>query len=246
MFGMGGIGETIKKLLALSVLATVAVAAHATSIAPIYDCMTGVSSYTTSTSNPGNTFGDGASSIVPRPGPNHITSIDFGMFVVGAQTFAANELVAQINIYSSYDGSGANPVMGSLVGSAFYGLGAFSTTGNAAFSITGGALSTPIDLPTNMSTMGWTMTFLRNNVKTGTVRAAFTTTVLPTVGTSPIGFYRDANDDGIITADENRVFGTGTDPSDNMVIRFNAVPEPASMAVLGLGVAALLRRRKKA
>lgn len=41
-------------------------------------------------------------------------------------------------------------------------------------------------------------------------------------------------------------FNFGTTPSANMTLELTAVPEPASMAILGLGVAAMLRRRKKA
>ncbi len=62
-----------------------------------------------------------------------------------------------------------------------------------------------------------------NNVSTVTFRLQNTTTV---------------------AANGTTVAATGTDRVDNVIVQTQAVPEPASMAVLGLGVVALIRRRR--
>lgn len=66
------------------------------------------------------------------------------------------------------------------------------------------------------------------------------------VGSSSKGWYRDADNNGVITGSDWRNFATSTDDNLGLIVNATAVPEPASMAVLGIGALALLRRRKKA
>ncbi|MCC7433425.1 MAG: PEP-CTERM sorting domain-containing protein [Methanoregulaceae archaeon] len=75
--------------------------------------------------------------------------------------------------------------------------------------------------------------------------------------TGGVGFHFTGNPSAVGFSDPNFFWygdGTGwttayfgiTAPRANMSLELTAVPEPASMAILGLGVAALIRRRKKA
>lgn len=213
--------------------------------------MTGVTQFTTTGSNPGFLIGDGATSIASAGAGNFwkVTSIDFGIFLVGVQSWAAGQVDARIKFYDSYNDTGTDPVFGNLVGTVDYNLGALVSTSNAAFGITGSTLATPIALPSSLTTLGFTVSFFDNTTggRISTIRSAMTTTIVPTVGTSSNGFYRDANDNGVIESTEKFVFNSAN-PSDNVIIRFNGtatpVPEPASMAALGLGAMALIRRRR--
>ena len=62
------------------------------------------------------------------------------------------------------------------------------------------------------------------------------------------GFLRDANGDGTLQGSEQFAFGGVTNQGLAFAIEGTpqAVPEPASLAALGLGAAAFLRRRKRA
>jgi hypothetical protein len=84
-----------------------------------------------------------------------------------------------------------------------------------------------------------------NRVASVNATSIFYGAAAPTVGTSLDQYWRDANGDGTITGEESRTFGGGTSLA-NFAVQLNAtpVPEPASMAVLGIGALALIRRRR--
>jgi hypothetical protein len=65
----------------------------------------------------------------------------------------------------------------------------------------------------------------------------------PYVGSSTDGYYRDADANGSFTGSDYRSF-TGSRSDLGLVIIGTPVPEPASMAVLGIGALALIRRRR--
>lgn len=80
-----------------------------------------------------------------------------------------------------------------------------------------------------------------------TTTALFKGDVPPSVGGSEDVYWRDADANGTITGSDARFFG-GAPAIANIYMRLDGhapVPEPASMAVLGMGALALLRRRKK-
>lgn len=60
------------------------------------------------------------------------------------------------------------------------------------------------------------------------------------------GYYRDADNNGVLASNDFRNFTGWTAGNVAMSITAQAVPEPGTMVALGLGAVAMLRRRKKA
>ena len=82
------------------------------------------------------------------------------------------------------------------------------------------------------------------NVDSATTGTIYATTAAITTGAVPLADVTSLNGTWTLTAWDNAGGDTGT--VDRIVFKaLNPVPEPASMAVLGVGAAALLRRRKR-
>ncbi len=73
----------------------------------------------------------------------------------------------------------------------------------------------------------------------------FTVTVASTDAPGYYGFLVNSNDAAYMSVEGVHTSGNKFNDSESFSVTVNAVPEPASMGVLGLGVAALLRRRRK-
>lgn len=65
----------------------------------------------------------------------------------------------------------------------------------------------------------------------------------PLAAGSSLGWYRDASNDGIIGSSEARTFNLANE-SLALSINGTAVPEPTTLAVLGIGLVALAKRRR--
>ncbi|HLO99171.1 MAG TPA: PEP-CTERM sorting domain-containing protein [Fimbriimonas sp.] len=80
-----------------------------------------------------------------------------------------------------------------------------------------------------------TMPILLTTMPTGTQLYA---------GSSTNGFYRDASGDTILQQNEARTLG-GVDSNVGLIVNATAVPEPASMIAIGLGIAGLAAKRRR-
>lgn len=234
----------MKKILAAALVASAAFSANAV---VIWDNLTNNTSGTTTTSTPRFLTGDALSSIAD-PGTGNfwqVDSVDFKMFIVGAQTFAAGELTVQIRLWNVFDpaATGATNAFSDLAGTISYSMGARTTTGNTLVTVTG-ATVTPFALAPKTTNFGIDFGFFRNGVKTEDVVMAYKDTA-PVVGTSPNGFFRDMNNDGLLQANEATNFANTT--NTNAMVRINAtpVPEPATLLALAAGAGALISRRRR-
>lgn len=224
-------------LLAFAILAA-AVAANAQPLI-VYDNLAAPSAVAAATSNALTTTTWGDQVTLAQGGV--LDSFGFAIFNSTAGGNTGNLLIANVQIrfydltggaYASGDLAATKPLLG-----GFDGLVNFGTGLNAGFfssiNFTGlGFLG--LTLPTNVMVTQQVVSFTGTTNRLGVV--SFTT---DNVGTS-IGnsFYRkDAASEGLI--------GFAAPTSNRLAMSVGLVPEPASMAALGLGILGLARRRAK-
>jgi hypothetical protein len=236
-----------KLILGFVLAATLSGAANAVTIYDIFGAASG--DYAAAT-NPGANYA-GDNLILPNPGAGkhwRITGMDFAVALLGAGTYTGLNVDFEFFNKAS-DGTTGDPAFGSSAGgfNGFIGSITNSVPSGYLFGIDG--LS--IDLaPTPVDSNGYGLT-MRVNQTGGPDQATnlFRDAASTIAGSSSInGFWADINpNDGVLIDDDEYVnFSGWTSGNLAVTLRATAVPEPATLAGIGMGLAALaaLRRRK--
>lgn len=239
----------MKKTLLMGALAMAAVASQAQTI--IYDTITGNTGVTTTGGLPRNRMADGFNALTAGAGQTwRIDKIELALYVAAAGTYANS--TARILVHNDWDATATHPTsdFSNTASNVNWGLGTITTTGVAAFIYTFdyAANNLSFNLVDGQS-MGleveWLVGGVANQSLALGLRDVDPNSVL--AGTSSTNlFYRDTDSNGSMTSLDRRTITGWTNSNAMIRLTATAVPEPATMAVLGLGVAALIRRRKNA
>lgn len=171
--------------------------------------------------------------------PQQLTNMSFGYAVLPSTTAQTGAVF--IDFYDTFTPTATGSVVSDYIG-GFSGTlnitANTSTTANAyrASSFANlNTLSTPINFKDNSFAVVITFTDSTGGFYSS-VLTPFTSSNAPTIGTTATGVYRDANSDGTFQSNE-LVSNVG---NYYMSLTTVAVPEPSSLALMGLGGAALL------
>lgn len=185
-----------------------------------------------------------------------ITGVSFGIVNWAAAAVNFN-IRAEISLFDSTTGATtgatslfANPAI--LTTSATFANVALNTNTFTVGTVTFG---TPLTWTAANGTLGgFTLKILHDNNNDGvfvedqnlssivTTSAAY---VNPYVGGSTNGYYRDADSSGNFTGSDFRTLTNRSDVGFVVIGEAAPVPEPATLAALGLGAAALIRRKRR-
>lgn len=196
----------------------------------------------------------GGAILMPQSGMK-LTSITFNP--VFRTTQAYSSLRISFSIWGGI-GSGigaADPVFTNLVGVYNVDLGSYTSAANTFLSVPVNVSSANIVLPGNV--LGLQVSVLGGiGGSAPAVSANLTHAISHTTpffgtslfGTNPGGFMRNVNQNSNLAVSflNNDVRAFGGLVNQSLMTKVEAVPEPGTMAALGLGVAAMLRRRKAA
>jgi hypothetical protein len=213
---------------------------------------------TTTGSTPRNYMADGFSTIAtPQVWQEwEVQSMQYQMYVTGSgisgQSITYTNVTVRARIYDEWTPSQATgSVFTNLVSDVIWTLG--DVTNNSA---TGGAQAFTLTLPYATNDLAFSIGDGQNMgaafeiLVNGAANSALATIVRgggfdPVIGTSPNGWYRDADADGVIEQSDARTLGAPNNPS-HIAFSFDAlaIPEPAS-AGLVVGSLLLLARRRR-
>ena len=251
------------RTLFLTLLCIICLGYQNASAQVIYDAISDLTTYTTTTSTPHTFMGQAFNTSNAAGSMPQVSSVQVGMFVIGAQTFANVRLRLQIWGSFSSAATGATSVFSNPLGApSVFNLGPVTTAGNGVFVFTLN-FATPITLPST-SNLGITfnfqsssdgVNFVDNEALATAMRAPTGTTNIPvgqniTTGTNV--YYRNASarTDFNFNANDARVLTGQTQATDGLAFSLTAVPEPTTWGLLlggaaFLAVAQRLRRSRK-
>jgi hypothetical protein len=217
-------------------------------------------SFTTTGSTPRNFMGDEMSTIAlanPATQDWLVNTLGVRIFVNGSgvagQNLTYNNVTMRVRVYNDWNNGNAGSVFTNLASDVTWGLGNVTNT-----SATGGALVFTYNLPYLTSNlqfllddgqdMGITVELLENGVANQGLALALRSLAgdpgLPSIGTSPNGWYRDANSSGILESSDRRALN-GTNSNAHFRIEATAVPEPGSFGLLMVAVTGLAASRRR-